>query len=154
MNDVLPKPFTKEGLLNMLEKYLSHLKGEKDSRIPPQPGFLDRNNGIIQGHRNAITRGGTKYSQSPSKSPRDSGIYGRAPVNPAENAVRQTPPPIGDENAYVNLLGGLLNDSVPPRNTASIFSSPGSSSVGVRRPASEMDDNQHFTGIDAKKPRY
>ena len=26
MNDVLPKPFTKEGLLSMLEKHLSHLK--------------------------------------------------------------------------------------------------------------------------------
>ncbi|KAK3626790.1 kinase-regulated stress-responsive transcription factor skn7 [Elasticomyces elasticus] len=26
MNDVLPKPFTKEGLLNMLEKHLAHLK--------------------------------------------------------------------------------------------------------------------------------
>ena len=26
MNDVLPKPFTKEGLLNMLEKHLGHLK--------------------------------------------------------------------------------------------------------------------------------
>ena len=26
MDDVLPKPFTKEGLLNMLEKHLGHLK--------------------------------------------------------------------------------------------------------------------------------
>ena len=26
MNDVLPKPFTKDGLLNMLEKHLGHLK--------------------------------------------------------------------------------------------------------------------------------
>ena len=26
MNDVLPKPFTKEGLMNMLEKHLAHLK--------------------------------------------------------------------------------------------------------------------------------
>lgn len=26
MNDVLPKPFTKEGLLSMLEKHLGHLK--------------------------------------------------------------------------------------------------------------------------------
>src|ERR1700753_791560 len=26
MNDVLPKPFTKEGLLAMLEKHLAHLK--------------------------------------------------------------------------------------------------------------------------------
>ena len=30
MNDVLPKPFTKEGLLNMLEKYLGHLKLRPD----------------------------------------------------------------------------------------------------------------------------
>lgn len=26
MNDILPKPFKKEGLLSMLEKHLSHLK--------------------------------------------------------------------------------------------------------------------------------
>lgn len=31
MNDVLPKPFTKEGLLSMLEKHLGHLK-----KSPPQ----------------------------------------------------------------------------------------------------------------------
>ena len=30
MNDVLPKPFTKEGLLNMLEKHLGHLKHMPD----------------------------------------------------------------------------------------------------------------------------
>ena len=29
MNDVLPKPFTKEGLLNLLEKHLGHLKEQK-----------------------------------------------------------------------------------------------------------------------------
>lgn len=40
MNDVLPKPFTKEGLLHMLEKHLAHLKkpghGGIDSMVPPQ----------------------------------------------------------------------------------------------------------------------
>ncbi|QIW99761.1 hypothetical protein AMS68_005279 [Peltaster fructicola] len=41
MNDVLPKPFTKEGLLNMLEKHLAHLKKptaglEMDSLGPAQ----------------------------------------------------------------------------------------------------------------------
>jgi osomolarity two-component system response regulator SKN7 len=153
MNDVLPKPFTKEGLLNMLEKYLSHLKGEKDSRIPPQPGFLDRNNGIVQGNRSSVSKGGTKYSQSPPKSPRDFGIYGRAPEGTGQTSVRQSPP-IGDDNAYVSLLGGLLNDSVPPRNSASIFSSPGGSSIGVRRSASEMDDSHPLMGVDPKKPRY
>lgn len=38
MNDVLPKPFTKEGLLNMLEKHLAHLKKPTaglDMAIPP-----------------------------------------------------------------------------------------------------------------------
>lgn len=36
MNDVLPKPFTKEGLLGMLEKHLSHLKRMPDG-IEPVP---------------------------------------------------------------------------------------------------------------------
>ncbi|KAK3699323.1 kinase-regulated stress-responsive transcription factor skn7 [Vermiconidia calcicola] len=34
MNDVLPKPFTKEGLLAMLEKHLSHLKKHPTSMEP------------------------------------------------------------------------------------------------------------------------
>jgi osomolarity two-component system, response regulator SKN7 len=34
MNDVLPKPFTKEGLLNMLEKHLGHLKKPDFDMIP------------------------------------------------------------------------------------------------------------------------
>lgn len=40
MNDVLPKPFTKEGLLNMLEKHLSHLKHMPDGMesMGPHPG--------------------------------------------------------------------------------------------------------------------
>ena len=40
MNDVLPKPFTKEGLLSMLEKHLGHLKRLGDGMDPigaPQP---------------------------------------------------------------------------------------------------------------------
>lgn len=38
MNDVLPKPFTKEGLLQMLEKHLAHLKKPghaMDTMVPP-----------------------------------------------------------------------------------------------------------------------
>ena len=35
MNDVLPKPFTKEGLLNMLEKHLGHLKKPDYDMMPP-----------------------------------------------------------------------------------------------------------------------
>ena len=41
MNDVLPKPFTKEGLLNMLEKHLGHLKKipEGMDNVPPHTGI-------------------------------------------------------------------------------------------------------------------
>lgn len=37
MNDVLPKPFTKEGLMNMLEKHLSHLKKSQMGADPMGP---------------------------------------------------------------------------------------------------------------------
>ena len=37
MNDVLPKPFTKEGLLHMLEKHLGHLKRMPDGMEPMAP---------------------------------------------------------------------------------------------------------------------
>lgn len=41
MNDVLPKPFTKEGLLQMLEKHLGHLKKQPHAMdhmgAPPPP---------------------------------------------------------------------------------------------------------------------
>ncbi|KAK5124520.1 hypothetical protein LTR85_001737 [Meristemomyces frigidus] len=41
MNDVLPKPFTKEGLLNMLEKHLSHLKKQSPGMgAPPPPSAM------------------------------------------------------------------------------------------------------------------
>lgn len=40
MNDILPKPFTKEGLLSMLEKHLIHLKTvQKLDQIPKQLGL-------------------------------------------------------------------------------------------------------------------
>ncbi|KAJ7184442.1 HSF-type DNA-binding-domain-containing protein [Mycena filopes] len=45
MNDILPKPFTKEGLLDMLEKHLTHLTVIKEKmstsmRIPRQPSGI------------------------------------------------------------------------------------------------------------------
>lgn len=41
MNDVLPKPFTKEGLLAMLEKHLSHLKKGGTGIAEPMPPPLN-----------------------------------------------------------------------------------------------------------------
>jgi len=40
MNDILPKPFTKEGLLSMLEKHLTHLKTiQQLSKLPRSVGI-------------------------------------------------------------------------------------------------------------------
>jgi osomolarity two-component system response regulator SKN7 len=59
MNDVLPKPFTKEGLLHMLEKHLAHLKKPVShmdgAMVAPQPL--------------ASTRQILKEEESPAKSP-------------------------------------------------------------------------------------
>ena len=42
MNDVLPKPFTKEGMLSMLEKHLLHLKNiHQNPDSAPTSGQLD-----------------------------------------------------------------------------------------------------------------
>lgn len=61
MNDVLPKPFTKEGLLHMLEKHLAHLKqpshGGIEAMVPPPSA------GLLSG------RASMKEEESPAKSP-------------------------------------------------------------------------------------
>ena len=49
MNDVLPKPFTKDGLLNMLEKHLIHLKTvQKMDEIPKSLGLPPVSDDMMQ----------------------------------------------------------------------------------------------------------
>ena len=70
MNDVLPKPFTKEGLLTMLEKHLGHLK---DTRVPdtmphPQvPHGSSRQS--LKDDNSSIKSEGTSTWQSPTQIP-------------------------------------------------------------------------------------
>jgi osomolarity two-component system response regulator SKN7 len=61
MNDVLPKPFTKEGLLHMLEKHLAHLKQPTHGAemVPPPSAGLHPGSG----------RAPMKDEESPAKSP-------------------------------------------------------------------------------------
>ncbi|TFK33858.1 hypothetical protein BDQ12DRAFT_669888 [Crucibulum laeve] len=55
MNDILPKPFTKEGLLDMLEKHLMHLKViQQMGRVPRPLGVPPLNDA---GFEQAITSG-------------------------------------------------------------------------------------------------
>ena len=70
MNDVLPKPFTKEGLLHMLEKHLAHLKKPiahmDGNMVAPQPL--------------ASTRQILKEEESPAKSPATASWHSPNPV--------------------------------------------------------------------------
>ena len=62
MNDVLPKPFTKEGLLNMLEKHLGHLKkGPEGIDALPPP--------TAQSMAQSSTAQSLKEESSPGESP-------------------------------------------------------------------------------------
>jgi osomolarity two-component system response regulator SKN7 len=152
MNDVLPKPFTKEGLLNMLEKYLSHLKAN-EGQIPTQLNFNEHDNRIIVEQGNIMAKSGLKYSQSPSKSPQNAVLYGRPPSDAVEDPIGETPSVVED-TAYANLIPGYLGDSTAPRTTGT-FPSPGALAHGIRRGASEMDGSQQqLMGLDAKKTRY
>lgn len=66
MNDVLPKPFTKEGLLNMLEKHLGHLKKAPHDGIdalPPPPPTAHP-----MAHQSSTTHS-LKDESSPGESP-------------------------------------------------------------------------------------
>lgn len=91
MNDVLPKPFTKEGLLNMLEKHLGHLKKPVPGMEPMAPP--------------GIAKGSLKSEESPATSPatvtnwNSPGNIGVSPVasTPADDyAHAMTPgPPYG-----------------------------------------------------------
>lgn len=85
MNDVLPKPFTKEGLVNMLDKHLSHLKkqpaGLDPMAAPPAPL--------------ASAKRSLKSEDSPATSPATASNWnspgGMAVASPASNHAAEDP---------------------------------------------------------------
>ena len=75
MNDVLPKPFTREGLLHMLEKHLGHLKkpitDSVNTMITPSAQPMPQSS----------TRQSLKEEESPANSPNQ--VPGVSPVGSA-----------------------------------------------------------------------
>lgn len=72
MNDVLPKPFTKEGLLQMLEKHLAHLKKtsahlQPDGMVAPQPLSTARQ--ILKEEDSPAKSPATTWANSPNQIP-------------------------------------------------------------------------------------
>jgi osomolarity two-component system response regulator SKN7 len=82
MNDVLPKPFTKEGLLHMLEKHLVHLKKPVthiDGMAAPQP---------VQVPRQIVL----KEEDSPAKSPATTSNWNSPTTMPGVSPVGSNVP--------------------------------------------------------------
>jgi osomolarity two-component system response regulator SKN7 len=118
MNDVLPKPFTKEGMLSMLEKHLLHLKNiHQNPGSAPTSGQLDsfdpetfdpmtsENPFVTLGISNEdylnILNGGTRWSGfTPSPSPVTAGA---ASGNAATGET-------GTPNGIFGLLGKRTQD--------------------------------------------
>ncbi|EON67946.1 hypothetical protein W97_07443 [Coniosporium apollinis CBS 100218] len=100
MNDVLPKPFTKEGLLSMLEKHLAHLKRPIHTLeamvAPPMPALA---------HTSA--RQSLKDEDSPGKSPATASNWN----SPAQmSGVSPVAPSVPDE--YMSTVGAVQGNAV------------------------------------------
>jgi osomolarity two-component system response regulator SKN7 len=114
MNDVLPKPFTKEGLLQMLEKHLVHLKkpvGHMEGIVAPQP--LNTARQIL------------KEEESPAKSPITASwnspnqMTGVSPVGTVGSSVTDE----YMQHVHSNAATYSVNQQVPP-NMAAYNTSP------------------------------
>lgn len=160
MNDVLPKPFTKEGLFAMLEKHLGHLKKQ-------QPGME------FTVHRIAITllmyfQQPVKDEDSPAASPATLSTHWNSPsvsqlgpgtgVSPAASSLGND-----DYRGYGldNALGGPASMSAPQTHGSLHFAStsPQQGSMAarqvgqgsVRRPISDIAGGEDYVSASGKR---
>jgi osomolarity two-component system response regulator SKN7 len=110
MNDVLPKPFTKEGLLHMLEKHLVHLKkpmAQADgTMVAPQPVQIARQLVLKEEDSPAKSPQTVSNWNSPSQMPGVSPVGSTVPDDFAQ-AMRgqpvQHPSPYGVSSMHANM---------------------------------------------------
>ncbi|KAL2072228.1 hypothetical protein VTL71DRAFT_11571 [Oculimacula yallundae] len=106
MNDVLPKPFTKEGMFRALEKHLAHFKKTEQPQMPQPVGFATPNSGhaplgLNMGQMSATQS--LKDEASPGKSPvtasswNSPGLAGPSPIGSTPGGYMQ---PMGDNRQY------------------------------------------------------
>ena len=141
MNDVLPKPFTKEGLLTMLEKHLGHLKANKDSdaAAPPaatRPGMKEESSSI----KSPVTNSWQSPSHMPGVSPTTHSMN-----DEYLNALRGTQP--FSMNGAMQHPDGLAFHGANPSMGA-----PRQGSSGHRRQISDISTEEDPAG-DAKRAR-
>ena len=137
MDDVLPKPFTRKSLLEMLEKHLMHLKKLPEGMAPPQSATVSNSHSnpahSVRDDMSAAASpaGSTGTWNSPSQ------YSGVSPVNPQLPYAAMTQQQYMDSNnaAYAHTSSGP-HTPVGMRGPPMPQQGPGSS--GHRRGPSEM----------------
>ena len=141
MNDVLPKPFTKEGLLHMLTKHLGHLKKVPDS-VESMPQHSAPSMATGQSLKTESSPGQSPSTISNWQSP--VGYPGISPINTGTQG--QFIQPVQTPTAYAMDHGGMQFPqpitplSAGPRQTAH------------RRQISEIACGEDLSN-DSKRPR-
>jgi osomolarity two-component system, response regulator SKN7 len=150
MNDVLPKPFTKEGLLQMLEKHLAHLKKpvtQMDGMIAPQPL--------------ATTRQVLKEEESPAKSPATASnwnspnqVPGISPVsNVTDEYMQQVQ---GHPGAYAvgQMPTGLPYNTSPQMQLQARQQAAQQVAAGHRRQISDISGGDDLNNVAKRQQMY
>lgn len=153
MNDVLPKPFTKEGLLSMLEKHLSHLKR-------PLPGMetvsASSNNGSLLPPPHQSARQSLKDENSPGASPATVSTNWNSPMQPSPVASGLPPDEYIQSVRHPVPYGGLDGGGAGPGS----YGPAATASMGLprqgglhRRGISDISGGEELKG-DAKRQMY
>jgi osomolarity two-component system, response regulator SKN7 len=155
MNDVLPKPFTKEGLLNMLEKHLAHLKKQPPGmeQMAPPPAIQTTKRGM-KSEESPVTSPatgstwnspGNMTGVSPAGSAHDD-PYLHAVHNSAGPSPYAVQAPMGQQPMYNASPGGAV--VMGPRPTVP---APPQPTQGHRRVISDISGGPSDAGGDAKR---
>ena len=142
MNDVLPKPFTKEGLLNMLEKYLGHLKLRPDGlEMIPTSASTVAHSSTNQSIKDETSPGQSPSTASQWHSPGQFSGISPTLANPGRGFMQSvsTPTTYGMDPNAMQFQPPQTPVGVPNRNVH-------------RRQISEISAGDE-AAIDAKRPR-
>lgn len=156
MNDVLPKPFTKEGLFTMLEKHLGHLKKTQSGPDPmnPSTGSL----GSMTYSRQSV-----KDEESPAASPATMASTWHSPsvshLGPGTVGVSPAPSSINNED----YRGFGVDTAMTAQHAHNVMqyaaTSPQQSSVigkqagqtPQRRPISDITGGEDYVSASGKR---
>ncbi|KAF2640224.1 heat shock transcription factor 2 [Massarina eburnea CBS 473.64] len=148
MNDVLPKPFTKEGLLQMLEKHLAHLKKpvghiQGEAMVAPQPLSATRQ---ILKEESPAKSPATSWGNSPNQVPGVSPVASNVPDEHMQAVYGNA-----GQYAVAQMPGNLYNTS--PQMTMQQAQAQARQIAGHRRQISDISGGDDMNNPTKRQQR-